>query len=362
MVTEQEGLLNFCAESDENMQPLISVIVPCYNVEQYIDRCMDTLVKQTIGIENLEIILVNDASTDSTYEKLCQWEQKYPEQVMIISYEENLRQGGARNVGLQYARADYVGFVDSDDWIELDMYETLYEKVKEKSYDVVSGKFIRESYPGEKEFDNLIMEDQEYCFQKKEEWYVHAVGNTGQNGEYGSICTAIFKKSNIVENNIYFPEKLIYEDNFWKTILNLYISSLFIVDRVVYHYYINPNSTVTSHNAKNQLDRLVIEEMILEEYKIRGAFEHFKKDLEWGFIQRFYLNTMYIIFLRFDYIPDIFGYMKSTVLKNFPEYKSNPHMEKCNLREQQLLRLLEIPRDLTLDELNKIKMVYLKTF
>lgn len=86
---------------------LISIIVPCYNVENYIDRCVSSLVSQTIGIENLEIILVNDASRDNTLFKLYEWEKKYPDSIMVITYDENIRQGGARNVGLSYATSDY---------------------------------------------------------------------------------------------------------------------------------------------------------------------------------------------------------------------------------------------------------------
>jgi len=100
------------------------------------------LVNQTIGIEHLQIILVNDASTDMTYEHMLKWEKKYPDSIMVVTYEENLRQGGARNVGMQYASAGYIGFVDSDDWVELDMYELLYDIISKEDYDVVRGKTI----------------------------------------------------------------------------------------------------------------------------------------------------------------------------------------------------------------------------
>lgn len=70
---------------------LISVIIPCYNVEEYIDRCMESLANQTIKIENLEIILVNDASTDGTLDKLYEWEQRFPENIVVVTYEKNIR-------------------------------------------------------------------------------------------------------------------------------------------------------------------------------------------------------------------------------------------------------------------------------
>ncbi len=103
------------------MDKLISIIIPCYNVQSYIDRCFQSLLAQTIDFDRLEIILVDDCSTDATWEKLTAIEAAYPESVMIIHCDENGHQGTARNIGLTYASAPYIGFVDSDDWIEPDM-------------------------------------------------------------------------------------------------------------------------------------------------------------------------------------------------------------------------------------------------
>lgn len=116
----------------------ISVIIPCYNVASYVDRCITSIVVQTIGIDNLEIICIDDASTDHTWEHLQKWEQKFPENILLIRQEVNRRQGAARNVGLQYASADWVAFVDADDWLEPDYFEQLYAPVTQFECDVVS--------------------------------------------------------------------------------------------------------------------------------------------------------------------------------------------------------------------------------
>ena len=337
---------------------LISVIVPCYNVEKYIDRCLETLVNQTISINNLEIILVNDASTDSTIELLQKWESLYPDNIIVVSYEENLRQGGARNVGLQYATADYIGFVDADDWVELDMFEALYEPIKRERYDSVRGKFIREKYKGEIEIDSTERKDQKYHFEKVGDFYRHNVIDHGNAGEYGGIWSAIYSKKIILDNEIWFPEKIAYEDNYWGGIINLYLKDLYIVDKIIYHYFINMESTVTLRNAEHQFDRLDIEIGIVQEYQRRGAYSFFEQELEWGFIKRFYLNTLYIIFTRFDFIPDIFHFLKDTLLELFPDYKRNPMLSSALPREKQLLRLLDIQGDVTVDDLSRIKKLY----
>nr|MDE5966256.1 glycosyltransferase family 2 protein [Lachnospiraceae bacterium] len=287
----------------------ISVIIPCYNAENFIDRCMETIVSQTIGIENLEVILVDDASTDHTLDKLKAWERRYPDNVLVITYEENLRQGGARNIGLQYAAADYIGFVDADDWLEPSMYEKLYAYAKEEAYDMVQGKFIREHHVGEYPVDNSRRRDVAYHFEKKQDFYVWDVSDVGDTGEFGSLCCTLLKKSLITEHNLHFPEHVAYEDNYWAAMLHLYVKDLYILDEIVYHYFMNMHSTVSAQNALHQLDRLAVEVMVVEQYKSRGAFDTFRYKLERDFIQRFYLNTLFIIFTRFQELPNIFDYM-----------------------------------------------------
>ena len=168
----------------------ISIIVPCFNVSEYINRCLKSLVNQTIGIENIEIILVDDASTDNTLELLESWEKEYSESIMVITYEENLRQGGARNVGLEYASGEYIGFVDADDWVEEDFYEEAYSIAKKGDYDVVRGKFERcrigKNQKSDKKTPRLI----DYHFKTlKDDFYKFEVGDVGSVGEYGSIIS-----------------------------------------------------------------------------------------------------------------------------------------------------------------------------
>ena len=101
-------------ENEENMKDLITVIVPCYNVEKYIARCIQSIENQTYGFENIELILIDDASTDNTAALLDAYRQKYPQRVIVISLKKNGKQGAARNKGLDIASGKYVTFVDSD--------------------------------------------------------------------------------------------------------------------------------------------------------------------------------------------------------------------------------------------------------
>lgn len=98
-----------------------------------------SLVGQSIGIDNLELIFVNDASTDDgqTWNMLNEIEKAYPESIIIIDLPHNRRQGGARNEGLKYASGEYIAFVDADDWVEAELFEKTYSRAKEKDADIV---------------------------------------------------------------------------------------------------------------------------------------------------------------------------------------------------------------------------------
>ena len=117
----------------------VSVIVPCHNAAKWLPQCFLSLVQQSIGIDGLELIFVDDASDDAgeTWALLEEFERAYPESIMIIHLEENLRQGGARNVALGYATGEYLAFVDADDFVEKDFLEKVYRRAVENDADIV---------------------------------------------------------------------------------------------------------------------------------------------------------------------------------------------------------------------------------
>ena len=115
----------------------ISVIVPVYNKEAYLRECVDSILSQ--DYQNMEVILVDDASTDNgaTRDLIVDYEQRFPDTIMAVFLEQNLRQGGARNVGVSYAGGEYLTFCDADDWILKETLEHCYRAAKEYNADVV---------------------------------------------------------------------------------------------------------------------------------------------------------------------------------------------------------------------------------
>ena len=113
----------------------ISIIIPAYNCEKTLVQCLSNVVNQTL--QDIEVIIVNDASTDRTWDIIMECESQFPHLIMAINSDVNRGAGGARNVGLMYASGEYIGFVDSDDIVSPNMYEKLYNEAIRGDYDIV---------------------------------------------------------------------------------------------------------------------------------------------------------------------------------------------------------------------------------
>ena len=211
----------------------VSVIIPCYNVEQYIDRCFDSLKHQTIGIEQLELIFINDASTDGTLDKLLQYEQEYPDSLIVINFENNQRQGTARNIGLQYATAPYVGYVDADDWVELNMFERMVAVIEKHDCD-----FVECCWDFAKDRDN-----RKSFNRLGGNGYINLSDVKVREEFVGSKIALVmswdklYKRSFLLDNGICYPEGVRHEDFYFSYLVFLYAESCYCVDDVLYHYY-----------------------------------------------------------------------------------------------------------------------------
>ena len=115
-----------------NGKDKISVIIPCYNVQKYIMRCFDSIYSQTYGFENLEVILIDDLSTDNTWSILESLQRQYPENVISLKIQKKGKCGGARNLGMDICTGKYITFVDADDYVHPDMLRVLYDRMTEE--------------------------------------------------------------------------------------------------------------------------------------------------------------------------------------------------------------------------------------
>ena len=209
----------------------ISTIVPVYNAGKYLNKCIDSIINQTIGFDNIELILVDDGSIDNSKEIIENYLEKYKNIKYV--YQENSGQAAARNNGLKIAKGDYVSFVDSDDWVDITMYEKLfnhsnnmdivscdYSFVKDNVYEYVSFRFV----------------DDEQCN--------FIIVNTGP-------CNMIIKRKLLNKINFTFPEGIIYEDLASIPLLGIYTNKIKYIEESLYFYNIHGNSTM-KNNVNNK--------------------------------------------------------------------------------------------------------------
>ncbi len=303
----------------------VSIIIPCYNAVKFLDRCMNSLLSQTIGIDQMELIFVNDASTDDTYSGLCRWEQQYPELMMVINCEQNGRQGTARNIGLNYAGGQYIAYMDVDDYIEPDMFEKLYDRALEYDCDMVvtRSKAYQEYKFGTVSLGRTGKEDSFLNIRTREDREQLLDLNIGDGP-----CNKLIRASILKNYDIRFPEKLYYEDICFTGLLKHYVNRIYILEEYLYHHIIQSNSaafhTDNPDRYLDYLDSFTVEELLLEELKERGIYQEFAIRYERDFILngyvallRFYLRTGQ----RFPY--EAFSFIRKRTLELYPEYKKN---------------------------------------
>lgn len=251
----------------------LSVIIPIYNVENYLEKCLDSVCNQSL--RDIEIICINDGSTDNSLNILKDYASKDP-RIKIIS-KENSGQATARNLGIKEAQGEYIAFVDADDFIEHDMFEKLYSKAKNNNLDIAMCKIA--TYDNQTgEIKNNVWYYMLGVFRDFEkEFFTH---NDTKNFTCNIAVTPynkIYKTTLIKDNNILFPEGLIFEDEKFFFDVYLRAQKVSIVDEFLYYYRINrKGSTVDISKENDYSDIILISKQIRETFKQTGNYEDYK--------------------------------------------------------------------------------------
>ncbi len=308
----------------------VSIVVPCYNMAAYLGRCVESLVNQTIGIENLEIILVNDASTDGgrTWEKITEIEKTFPDAVIAISLEENLRQGGARNVGISYASGEYLMFCDADDWLALKAAECLYRRAKEYDADVVE--YRMESVWADMDLSALSTEEGEgsHLLILEEEDVKKRFYLTSTNECSLGCMRKFYRMSLIKDNKIRFAEHLIFEEPSFTLPVRLYEKRHYQLDQLLYFYGMTPGSTSRGSWEEHRLDNIQIWKILLNDLKARGFLQKYYEEIEYLFYCWGYCLSIQML-LQKGYIISTgeIKYLVREVLDSFPDIRKNKYLE-----------------------------------
>lgn len=218
----------------------VSIIVPVYNTEEYLQKCLNSLTNQTL--KNIEIICVNDGSTDNSL-KILQDNAIKDDRIKIIN-QENKKQGAARNAGMQVATGEYIGFVDSDDYVDLNYFERLYRNASSRDSDIALATNVR---IGKNKFKlrlNLqtvekytkLQDKLDVCHQWKNE----------------CPTNKIYRKSYLDANNIQWPEGIYCEDKLFTIKAVYFANAVVTVPDVYYYYFDNPKSTVNTYSRRHK--------------------------------------------------------------------------------------------------------------
>lgn len=298
----------------------LSVIVPVYNVEKYLKKCLDSLVVQTLS--DIEIIIVNDGSPDQSQVLIDEYVEKYD---FVKGYsKENGGLSDARNFGIEKASGEYIAFVDSDDYIEPSMYEIMYQKAIEENYDVVVCGF-EEIYP-----------DHIYIGTTKVK---HDLTNREEVKEqmidiYPSAWNKIYRKE--LFRDIRFKKGVWFEDVEILYRLFPFIKSIGVVEEPLYKY-VQREGSISKSNDKRIFHHIENWNGILEFYKLKGVYKEYSKELEYCYVRYLYA-TFIKAALKFDkkqYIEAV-EIAITNVKHSFPNYRKNRYFYK-NLKGIYLL-------------------------
>lgn len=224
--------------------PKVSIIVPVYNVEKYLRKCIDSLVNQTLN--DIEIICINDGSTDKSLKILKEYKNK--DSRIILLNQENSGQSVARNRGIEIAKGEYLGFVDPDDWIDLDYYEKLYNAASTNDTDIAVGGIIRVTGIKKKKFLNF--EKETLTDNTKLKFELCDVP------EKSYIWNKIYKTQKLKEINLKFEEGRIFEDCIFTPQALFFLGKMVTVPNTYYYYLRRNNSTVKQRSQKANADSI----------------------------------------------------------------------------------------------------------
>lgn len=297
----------------------VSVIVPIYNSEKYLKRCLDSLIGQTL--DDIEIILINDGSTDNSEGIIQEYVEKYKDKIKYIS-QKNSGQAVARNIGIKVATGEYIAFVDSDDYIEKDTYEILYNKATENKCDILCFNLCMDM--------NGKIEKNTGCVINPENIVSKYIINEA------SPCNKIIKRKIFAENKLGFLEDHIYEDLALIPTLALYTDKICYSNEYLYYYNIHEDSTMRQKKFNSKmLDIYYAMEYLYEKFSNSNYID----ELEYLYIEHL-LHAASLRFLVFQEGEKEIAKIAGIIKEKFPNWKNNEYFKKQNIKYRIVCSLL----------------------
>lgn len=292
------------------MNEKISVIVPCYNVENVIGRCVQSLLSQITPPE-FNIYLIDDGSTDRTWEMIQNYQKQYPD-LIVAQHKENGGQSSARNVGLDMAHWKYISFVDSDDYVEPDFLYTLFHCAESNHADIAMCA-VNRVYGDNGEGKKFV------ATKNKETTNVEQVMFHSSFGPWNKLYrTALWA-------DIRFPEGMTYEDLATIPRVMCKAGKIASVDKCLYHYWVNPKGTIMSKHGEANRDML----------KAMSILECSSLQQSPSILENIYLRYIILSFVRIllTYEKDVsLAYqIRKDAIQKYPSIADNPAIRDANL-------------------------------
>lgn len=309
------------------MKDKISVVIPCYNTQEYLMRCFESIKEQSYGFENLEIIFVDDLSTDKTWSIIKTLKEKYPDNIVTIKLEKKGHSGGARNVGIDMCSGKYTTFVDADDWIHPKMFELLHEQMLKDEYDIVQSMAFMFSQEEPEVADISSFKIDSFNFDDVECRKKVIVGLT--NDLNLTVWSKLYRTKFLKENHIRFIENCYFEDNHFTLICTLLANKFCKIHVPLYGYYNNLTGTIVSRlNPDRIRDLKFVIEKALKEIQMRKLDKTVgidcKEELENFVFYKMYIETTTNLEIGYNAERN---YYKDRILEILPNILENPYVK-----------------------------------
>lgn len=295
----------------------VSVIVPVYNTEKYLEKCIRSLLDQTL--EGVEIVAVNDGSTDGCRAILDRLGTEYSDRLQVF-HKENGGQATARNLALAHCRGEYIGFLDSDDWVDRDMYRILYEKARETGADYVACGYR----------DTLVENGEEKVLR---DYVASRPASETSDLFFGALVSPflhLYRREVLLDHGIAFPEGVIYEDTAFYLNAIPYIKKIAVVEKALATRVRRKDSTMTLISSRKVEQIMPVLRSSIDFYRERGFLKPYSQELEY-FCTRILLCSSMERIARVRSRKEgwrLVGKTLDFLSENFPDYRKNTYMQR----------------------------------
>lgn len=295
----------------------VTLIIPVYNAEKYIRRCLDSIINQTY--KNIEIICVNDCSPDNSAAIVKEYVDRYPAKIIYIENEKNTGPGLCRDKAVRLASGDFIMFVDSDDYISKDYVQIYLDEIVRKKCDVVIGGYT-------KDIEGKLVK--------------HKV----LDSEWSAISYAVgwakmYKKKFLIDNDIRFTSIRCGEDIFFCMTMFYYDMTYSVIDYQGYYYYFNKNSTTSTLSYEKRFEHQISEMFgtFIEKYNLTKISEKNYRMIEYNYIANM-INALitYGHGCGPKFMKEKYDFFINDLKKKFPDYRRNPFIGILKPKGQSL--------------------------